>query len=188
MRREDKPPTNWRKNILWTIGFLAGFTLALAAGWWMRHRASDSNRIPTAAKPMKIAAPVKKPAANPAIPAKTKEELDLDKLWAATIKVESNGKADALGDGGKAIGIAQIHKICVDDINRIVSTPLYTYEDRLDPIKSREMWEIYLYHYGWEVMDSPEKLSRIWNGGPTGYKKKSTLAYWEKVKKAGSFE
>ena len=32
--------------------------------------------------------------------------------------------------------------------------------------------------------DSNEIISRCWNGGPKGYKRKATLHYWKKVQKA----
>jgi len=30
---------------------------------------------------------------------------------------------------------------------------------------------------------TPEEISRIWNGGPTGPKKQATLKYWRKVER-----
>ena len=65
---------------------------------------------------------------------------------------------------------------------------MFTYKDRSDRIKSLRMAEIYLTHYGRHLKKkgvevNMEVLSRVWNGGPTGYKKESTEKYWEKVKK-----
>ncbi len=82
----------------------------------------------------------------------------------------------------KAIGAYQLHKIYVDDVNKILGEDRYTYADRWDADKSREMVRIYTEHYGqWAIFDF-EVLARIHNGGPDGWKKESTLPYWEKVK------
>jgi hypothetical protein len=109
-------------------------------------------------------------------------------------QVESGNNPAALGDySGKtgeyrAVGVLQIWKIVVDDVNRIQKKEVFTYKDRSDRQKSLRMAEIYLTHYGKHlekkgVTVDMEVLSRVWNGGPTGYKKKSTEKYWEKVKK-----
>jgi len=102
-------------------------------------------------------------------------------LIAALIIVESDGNPNAVGDKGQAIGILQIHPICVQDVNRILGEEKYTLIDRLDPIKSVEICIVYLNYYGKDK--SVEQLARIWNGGPKGFKRKSTLPYWDKVKK-----
>lgn len=105
------------------------------------------------------------------------------------IQVESSGNPDAVGDGGKAVGVLQIHKIAVDDVNRIYGTE-YTYQDRSDPVKSRRIAGLYLTHWGKHYEQKTgqkatlEVLSRIWNGGPNGYKKPATIPYWNKVQKA----
>ena len=104
------------------------------------------------------------------------------------IQIESGGRVDAVGDNGAAVGILQIHKILVDDVNRIWDTD-YTYNDRQDARKSAEMCILYLWHYGQAYerktghAANMEVLSRIWNGGPLGYKKKATEKYWEKVER-----
>jgi len=93
--------------------------------------------------------------------------------------IESNGRFDAVGDKGAAVGIAQIHKILVDDVNRIQRKEHFVYSDRLSPEVSYKMFRIYVRHYA--PNGGPEQWSRIWNGGPCGVKKSSTLRYWEKV-------
>lgn len=102
-------------------------------------------------------------------------------LLPAIEQVESGGRADAVGDGGKAVGILQIHPIMVEDCNRIVGEKRFTLADRLDPAKSREMFRVYSDHY---AKGDVEKAARNWNGGPNGHKKSATLAYWSKVKAA----
>ncbi len=121
--------------------------------------------------------------------------------------VESKGDPWAVGDDGAAVGAYQIHKIYVDDVNRIgwcdatltydgdlvlSAGPDYKYDDRLDSSKSRQMARTYLNHYvgiaTWDKMRRPtqmerfEAMARIHNGGPRGYLKESTKAYWFAVK------
>ncbi|KKN71388.1 hypothetical protein LCGC14_0421100 [marine sediment metagenome] len=102
-------------------------------------------------------------------------EPTFDDLLDAICQVESGGRADAVGDGGAAVGAYQIHQIYVDDVNRIMriwsdkyqsyidngrltkAVPVqidnedvyqFSYEDRRNEQKSRAMTSIYLNHYG----------------------------------------
>ncbi len=100
--------------------------------------------------------------------------------------IESNDDPNAVGDGGRAIGQYQIWKIMVDEVNRVnrlyFDVPYaYTYDDRYDAQKSRQMCLIYL-SYCIEI----RKLGivdacRCWNGGHNGYKRTSTLKYVKKL-------
>jgi len=85
-----------------------------------------------------------------------------------------------VGDGGKAAGIAQIWAITVKDINRFAGTR-YTLSDRFDPVKSKEMFNLYVEHYG--KGRSLQYKARLWNGGPNGNSKTATIAYWKKIQK-----
>ena len=105
-----------------------------------------------------------------------------DALWAAVCEVESSGDAGAVGDGGDSVGIAQISTICVKDCNRIVGHQRWALADRLDPIKSRAMFDCYTNHY--EPDGSAEAICRLWNSGPGWASKKHlTERYWQKVRK-----
>lgn len=95
--------------------------------------------------------------------------------------VESSGRADAVGDGGKAVGILQIHPVMVEDCNRIVGEDRWTLEDRLCPDESRAMFRVYSNHYSKGKSD--EVVARRWNGGPRGDRRKATAPYWAKVRK-----
>ena len=99
-------------------------------------------------------------------------------LWEAICQVESGGNPRAVGDKGKAVGIAQIHPILVKDVNRFAGTK-YTLNDRLNPAKSKEMFTLYTEHYG--KGRSVQFKARLWNGGPQGAYKGATLAYWRKI-------
>ena len=106
-------------------------------------------------------------------------------LWEAVCAVESNGNPRAVGDRGadgvyRAAGIAQIWAITVKDVNRFAGTR-YTLNDRFDVEKSKAIFQLYVNHYG--KGQSDEVKARIWNGGPTGNKKRATIAYWNKIKK-----
>ena len=114
------------------------------------------------------------------------ECVPLDKLLWAIKQVESGGDPNAVGDEGAAVGAYQIHKIYVDDLNRIYGEGLFTYEDRWNEIKSWTMVRRYLLHYATEERlgrkPTLEDMARIHNGGPNGYKKECTKKYWIKVK------
>ena len=99
-------------------------------------------------------------------------------LWEAVCRVESGGNALAIGDKGRAVGIAQIWARTVSDINRFAGTR-YTLNDRFDPVKSKEMFTLYVEHYG--KGRSIEFKARLWNGGPKLATQGATLAYWRKI-------
>ena len=99
----------------------------------------------------------------------------------ALIQVESNGNDKAIGDNGAAVGCLQIHKVMVDDVNRILGKQKFTYNDRLDRSKSIAMFNIFTDHYSPGASD--EVKARRWNGGPKGDSKTATQAYWRKVQR-----
>lgn len=103
--------------------------------------------------------------------------------------VESMGDVDSIGDNGKAYGILQIHKICIDDVNRIYGTS-YVHKDAFDEEISNEIFRLYI-EYGakrfkkrYNKSPTEEDIVRMWNGGCyTGYKKESTISYYNKYEK-----
>ena len=114
-----------------------------------------------------------------------KSKLDLVN---ALIQVESNGNDSCIGDRHliiPSVGCLQIRPIIVREINRILKllgeNQHYKNKDRYSREKSIEMFNIWKdYHH---KNDSDEVIARCWNGGPKGWKRKSTLKYWSKVKK-----
>lgn len=89
---------------------------------------------------------------------------DIDKVIGVLVKVESRGIASAVN--GNAVGILQIKPIQVKEINRILtlqkSDKRYTLQDRLSPVKAKEMAHIF---YGfwvkrWPVMSEVELCGR----------------------------
>ena len=107
------------------------------------------------------------------------------KLILALITVESGGNNKAVGDNGQAYGALQIHISVVQDVNRIYGTT-YKYRDRYSRQVSAHICQLYLMHYASRKRLGREPtyqdMARIWNGGPNGYKKNSTLNYWRKVR------
>ena len=119
------------------------------------------------------------------------DKVFLNIIIAVLMDVESDNNPNAIGDDGKAVGILQIHEICVDDVNRITKSN-YTYDDRYNVTKSTVICANYLMYYHdkyldyvpFTVMDDYEICARLWNGGYEGLKRNpsATDAYWEKVK------
>lgn len=105
-----------------------------------------------------------------------------DRLLRAIIQVESAGRSDAVGDGGKAVGILQIHACVIADVNDWLGEERYALADRLDPSKTREIFTHYIAR--WCPNGTDEQKSRVWNGGPRGASKPATAGYWERVRKA----
>ena len=106
--------------------------------------------------------------------------LVADNLVNAIIHVESRGNTHAHNVSEDAVGVLQIRPIMVKEVNRVLGFYKYTLIDRWDKQKSIEMFNVIR-----ENTPNPtnEKIARNWNGGPNGYKKQSTLKYWQKVKK-----
>jgi len=113
------------------------------------------------------------------------ESLDVNRLIPALSKVESNNNSLATGDNGRAFGKLQIWQLVIDDVNKITGSK-YKHSDAFNPVKANEICKIYLSYYCTEKRlghkPTMEDGARIWNGGPNGYKKDSTISYWNKVK------
>ena len=105
---------------------------------------------------------------------------NLSNLITALIAVESSGNDMAVGDNGRALGPLQIHRAVVLDVNKFTGSH-YRWESMTNRAQARAVCEAYLTHYG--KGKTTEEQARIWNGGPTGNKKQSTLGYWNKVSK-----
>jgi hypothetical protein len=111
------------------------------------------------------------------------------RLLHALKMVESGCKSDAIGDNGNAVGVLQLHKVHVDDANRIIGYYKYTYNDRYDVRKSEEITLIVLAHYGdiYEYMTgkpcTDEVLARIHNRGYSQWNDKLGERYWNRVQK-----
>ena len=115
--------------------------------------------------------------------------IDFDSLWMAVCFVESCYDPNAWNGVSGAGGMAQITPECVMDVGRITGGGNKLIETR-DIAISRTIFEVYLRYYlnkdNWPKDQAPpytmESAARIWNGGPYGWKKNSTLIYWMRVK------
>lgn len=79
-----------------------------------------------------------------------KEAMDRvvwERLVHAICMVESGCDDKAKNKVSSASGRFQMLKVYVDEVNRIKGKRLYFYKDRFDPVKSREMFEIYQSHH-----------------------------------------
>lgn len=122
----------------------------------------------------------------------------LNTIIKVLIILESGGDPSAGGDGGKAVGILQIHPIMVRDVSRILGWDVETLDykgkgeytdNRLNPVFSVKVCKTYLRHYMQNIGDrNPdvffvEYAARIWNGGPTGHKKTCTKWYSNRARR-----
>lgn len=100
----------------------------------------------------------------------------------AMIYVESRGDPLAVGDGGRAIGVLQIHKDYWRDATGFLGVD-WPYSDARDPVKAAAAVRAYCEHYA-KAYNRPwtaETISRIHNGGPLGWKKRATIRYYRKI-------
>ncbi len=104
----------------------------------------------------------------------------VDPLIMAIIQVESGGDRLAHNIKEDAVGVLQIRPIMVAEVNRLIGKDSFTLSDRWSIHKSIAMFNVIKSH---TTNPTNEKLARNWNGGWKGYKKQSTLKYWNKVKK-----
>jgi hypothetical protein len=113
------------------------------------------------------------------------QQLILD----AIRQVESGGAEDPpLGDGGKALGPFQIHRIYWQDA--IAFDPSlgpeagYRYEDCADRFYAQLVIKAYMLRWVPEdwVRGNAEVIARTHNGGPLGRSKEATDKYWAKVR------
>lgn len=114
---------------------------------------------------------------------KASENYDIDSLLNAIKFVESKNGKYTDGKNGE-IGSYQIKKIVIDDVNRILNKKIFKYDDALDENKSREICRIYILYWSKKYnVNTTECMARIWNGGPRGYRKESTVKYWHKIRR-----
>lgn len=70
-----------------------------------------------------------------------------ERLVHAICMVGSSCDDNARNKTSSASGRFQMLKIYVDEVNRIEGKRIYSYNDRFNPIKAREMFDIYQQHY-----------------------------------------
>jgi len=113
---------------------------------------------------------------------------NLNKIITILKHVETNYDISKIGDNGKSFGILQIQKAVIIDINNYYKTN-YHINDAFNEECSEEIFKLYIRMYIKKIKErdnidlTSEDIARIWNGGPNGYKKASTLPYLKKYKK-----
>ncbi len=96
--------------------------------------------------------------------------------------VETDYNLKAIGDAGASWGILQIQKRVILDVNRKYGTS-YTHQDVFELNCAEEIFELYIQMWTEHLekkenrLPTEEDIVRIWNGGPTGYKRDTTLKY-----------
>jgi hypothetical protein len=110
--------------------------------------------------------------------AETADPNRIGRLLDAIAHVESHNEADAIGDGGRALGVYQIHRAYWTEGTRLLGVH-WSYKQARDPAKAREVARAYLLHHG--RRRSPLEMARIHNGGPNGHKKQTTLRYARRI-------
>ena len=127
----------------------------------------------------------------PLIQGPTLAEVDaaranLRPLLDALAVVESNGKDDAVGDGGKALGRYQVWRVYWADAIAFAPTIEGEYKDVTMQVYAERIVTAYLMRYAPKAIEAQDwqTLARIHNGGPKGHKSKATLKYWRKVERA----
>ena len=111
-------------------------------------------------------------------------EKELTRVLQAIRIVESNNTPSAVGDGGNAIGVYQIWESYWKDATEF-SNLGGKYRDCFTRNYSIKVFDAYMKRYAREAWTDPakfdaEKVARIHNGGPKGYKKTATEKYWKK--------
>jgi hypothetical protein len=94
--------------------------------------------------------------------AQTLNNKQFTKFLSILARVESGGKTNAIGDGGKAIGIYQIHYSCWQDTTNKLNGK---YENCFDPEYAGKVVSVYLSRYC-KGNNDMESWARCWNSGP----------------------
>ena len=103
-----------------------------------------------------------------------------DSFWRALHVVETSGRhGPIVGDGGRALGPLQIHRVFHADSR--VAGP---YERVADLDYSKRVATAYFKRWAPDAFakGDVETLARVFNGGPRGHLKPATKAYAAKVK------
>ena len=111
--------------------------------------------------------------------------IDTRPILDAIRAVETGGEADpanAVGDGGRALGPYQIHRAYwIDATERHPELRALGYQSVRDQAIAERVVLAYLTRYApsWDLLT----VARIHNGGPRGHTKPSTLGYARRVER-----
>ena len=100
--------------------------------------------------------------------------------------VESANNPAAVGDmhmgANHARGVLQIRPIVIADVNRHYGTswtPAHAYDRESALVIARQYLTMYC-----GTRASLERYCRVWNGGPNGHKRRTTLKHWARCRRA----
>ena len=105
----------------------------------------------------------------------TRQEVELLRTWKAIVYVESHGDCYAVGDGGLAVGPAQLHPCYVRDTNRILRRQVFTLADRTNMEKCWTMFRVCSLHYA--ANGGPELWAKTFHRGTKDQRDR----YWARV-------
>jgi hypothetical protein len=116
----------------------------------------------------------------------TRDTCDIDSDFINAIgHIETLNTDSLIGDSGRAYGRYQMHAVCVKG-SGLKDLLNYQHKDMFDSVKSDHVfWAamgVHCYTYAQKHGKYPNlgELARMWNGGPNGHKKQSTLNYLKK--------
>ena len=101
-----------------------------------------------------------------------------DRIFDAIVEVESGGNPNAVGDGGKAHGLAQAWGPAWREGCEALGVHWDYVTGVRDLRKCNKIFHAYTSLYG---ARTDQQRARIWKGGPRGDRRRSTLPYWRKV-------
>jgi len=136
------------------------------------------NNGPIDGRTLRVETPRKKMS-----PIKGITQEDWDDLLEAIRIVESNNNPNAVGDSGNAIGIYQIWEDYHTDAC-MAGNINGEYLDCYNPVYAENVVVEYMKRYATERrlgVVTPEKIARMHNGGPNGWRIGATDKYWAKV-------
>jgi len=112
-------------------------------------------------------------------------EVSIITLILAMIQVESGGRNYAVGDEGRSLGCLQLTASYVQDASEHANKD-WVHKDAFNRRKAIDITLAYMDRYATKERlgrePTAQDIARIHNGGPNGWRKKSTLPYWEKIK------
>lgn len=105
-----------------------------------------------------------------------------NKLLDTIATIESGNDCSRVNISEQAYGAYQIRQIFLDDANKFLNTN-FKLKDMHNNTIAKRLIRIYLLQYGARYENKTGKIAndiilcKIFNGGPYGYKKKSTIKY-----------
>lgn len=119
----------------------------------------------------------------------------LSRIMEILKRVESKNTPNAISPRGNYIGVLQISKSCVKEVNTHYGTS-YRHRDALSVVISEDIFMkvmkrgIALFKSKYNKQPTEEQIVRMWNGGIySGYKKPTTKKYYAKyLKKKYKYE